>query len=90
MSYALAFAPDARTQWQELDPWLQELVLDEADLVASAPPVQSTVVYRDVVRTETGQRHYLFLRFTIDDIRKCVTMIGVAHFIKPENPPSGD
>ena len=51
MSYALDFAPDAYSQWRELEPQLQELALDEADRAADnppPPPVQEMV--RDVVR----------------------------------------
>ena len=85
MSYALAFAPDTQTQWQELDPWLQEIVLDEADAVAIAPPAEAEVVYRDLLRIEAGKRHYLFLRFTVDHVHQRVTLIGIVHFTRAES-----
>jgi hypothetical protein len=88
MSYALAFAPDARTQWQELDLWLQELALDDADAMASAPPPTSEVVYRDMLHTKGNERHYLFLRFTVDHDKKQVTLIGLAHLVRVENQES--
>ena len=88
MSYALAFAPDAGTQWQELDLWLQELALDEADSVASAPPPTSEVIYRDILHTQGNERHYLFLRLTVDHDKEQITLIGLAHLLRVDNPES--
>ncbi|HEX4796593.1 MAG TPA: hypothetical protein VH370_22570 [Humisphaera sp.] len=79
MSYALVFAPDAKSQWLELDVRLQELVLDEADDMASHPPTMSKVYTRDVVLDEAGVRQYVFLRLAVERRTSTVTVIGVKH-----------
>ena len=83
MSYALAFAPDAQSQWLELDVRLQELALDEADDMASHPPATSSVFTRDLALDEAGVRHYVFLRLAVERSRSTVTVIGVGHVSRP-------
>jgi hypothetical protein len=78
MSYALDFAPDAYSQWRELEAELQELALDEADRVADnppPPPVQEMV--RDVVRRGTVLDDYIFVRLVLDRQRRLVVVTGV-------------
>jgi hypothetical protein len=85
MSLTPAFAPDARSQWQELEPVLQELVLDEMDALASDPPItQASIIRRDIAHHQDKASHYLFLRFTIDERR--LTLIGIHHHIQPAQP----
>ena len=71
MSYALDFAPDAYSQWRELEPDLQELALDEADRVADNPPPPPVgEVVRDVVRRGKGADDYVFVRLVLDRQRQ--------------------
>jgi hypothetical protein len=82
MSLMPAFAPDAKSQWQELDAELQELVLDELDAIAIHPPFdQRGEVRRDTVHQSDKARHYLFLRFIVDPGH--VTLVGIYHHISP-------
>ena len=84
MSYALDFAPDAYSQWRELEPHLQELALDEADRTADnppPPPVQEIV--RDVVRRGAVLDDYIFVRLVIDRKRQAVIVTGVIHVPRP-------
>jgi len=83
MSYALAFAPDAKSQWLELDLRLQELALDEVEDMASHPSETSNVLTRDIAIDEAGVRHYLFLRLVIDRSRSTVTVIGLQYLSRP-------
>jgi hypothetical protein len=87
MSYALDFAPDAYSQWRELEPQLQELALDEADRTADSPPpppVQEIV--RDAVRRGTVLDDYIFVRLVLDHKRQVVTVTGVIHLPRPSRP----
>lgn len=58
MSFVPAFAPDAQSQWRDLDIQLQELVLDEMETLASNPPAPPTsMAYRDVCHQTQHARH---------------------------------
>ena len=76
MSLTPAFAPDAKSQWQDLEPVLQELVLDVLDEIAVNPPTMPQgTLQRDAVHDSAAARHYLFMRFAIDQRR--VTLLGL-------------
>lgn len=48
MSYVPEFAPDAQSQWRELEVELQEVVLDELEiLLANPPPPPKDSFYHD-------------------------------------------
>jgi hypothetical protein len=84
MSFVPGFAPDAQSQWRELDTELQELVLDEMErLVANPPRSSAPVVYSDLFHATKQARHYIFLRSTVDHLRRKVTIIGIVHVEKP-------
>jgi hypothetical protein len=87
MSYALEFAPDAQSEWRELDVGLQELVLDELDALASHPPAKPSgvVLLHDLVHDAPGVRHYVFLRFILAHSAEMLTVIGVVHYARPVN-----
>jgi hypothetical protein len=89
MSYALAFAPDAYSQWRALDPNLQERVLDTADEVADNPQ-QSTAeeMLRDFLAPGAGVDHYVFVRLVIDHPRHLVVVTGVIHYPRPRRGPA--
>jgi hypothetical protein len=61
MSFVPGFAPDAKSQWLELDPVLQEMVLDELEsLLANPPTPPKHEFYHDFRHevTTSGQRRH--------------------------------
>ena len=85
MSYALEFAPDARSEWGELEVGLQELVLDELDALAARPPAKPSgaVLLHDLTHDAPGVRHYVFLRYILAHSTQVLTVIGVVHYARP-------
>ena len=84
MSFVPEFAPDTKSQWRELDPELQELVLDGMERLAHHPPPPTTsVIYHDLYHENEGVKHYIFLRATVDRQRGRITIVGIVHV---ENP----
>jgi hypothetical protein len=81
MSFVPGFAPDALSQWRELDFDLQELVLDEVDKLANDPPARDTAIIDLAHDLPTG-RHYLFIQLLIDHPRGRVVVIGVGHHFR--------
>jgi hypothetical protein len=80
MSLTPGFAPDARSQWQELSAELQECVLDELDKLAEDPPTSPRgVILHDFIQQEKNARHYVFLRIVVDSSAGRITVIGVNH-----------
>jgi hypothetical protein len=56
------FAPDAQSQWRELDPVVQELVLDELErLVVNAPSRPRREFYHDFLHEDPNAYHYIFM-----------------------------
>jgi len=86
MSFELEIAPDARSQWRELEVELQELVLDELDRRAAEvlPPGPVLV---DFTHQRAGVKHYVFLSMLVG--RGVLTVLGVSHFARPIDPPAG-
>ena len=87
MSFVPEFAPDALSQWRELDPELQEVVLDSIEaLLANPPPPPTVRMYHDVYHEDDRGRHYIFVRVLVDRIRERITIAGVVDYLRP---PSG-
>lgn len=85
MSYTLDLAGDAAADLRDLEPWLQEEVLDEIDRLAADPSVlrprlPGGTVIHDVTRDHAGSRHYLFITVHRDDARRRVGVHSVAHY----------
>jgi hypothetical protein len=75
MTYALAFAPEARVAWRALPVELQEVVLDELDRLAADPlslPRGATV--RDIIHQSAGTRHYVFLQVSVSHARQTLDL----------------
>jgi hypothetical protein len=85
MSYTPEFAPDARSQWRQLDFEFQEVVLDIMDFFTSTPPMGDTDRAERVVDSN-GIRHSIIVRVAIDHRRKLVALIGVSHKTRPISP----
>jgi hypothetical protein len=78
MSFVPDFAPDARSQWQSLDIFLQELVLDEIERLAELPP--SGVEHVSDLTHDVGpSRHYLFVHVNVDHRRRAISVVGVGY-----------
>jgi hypothetical protein len=77
-----AFAPDAQSQWLELDIDLQERLLDEMESLAAAPPADSNVSHmRDFVVQRQSERCYVFFQFVVDPRTATLTVTGVQHVV---------
>ena len=86
MSFVPAFAPDARSQWQELEPVLQERVLDELESLLKDVAVHPRrEFYHDFLYEDGYAFHYVFLRIHIDRKRQIVTIVGVARHRRLKN-----
>ena len=84
MSFVPEFAPDAESQWRELEPLLQELVLDGIESLLSNPPAPPVIaVYHDVYHADAQGEHYIFIRVIIDRSLQKLTVAGVAHHFRP-------
>jgi len=82
MSLTPAFAADAKSQWQELDPERQEIVLDVLDRLTLNPPPNGEHVADDV-REERGIFHYVFVHVLVERERNSLTVMGVGHLARP-------
>ena len=84
MSYAWHLAGDALADLRELNPSLQEDVLDEVEIVAGAPwrltcDAQGYAIH-DFERTQSDIRHVVFIRVHRDDLRQILSVLGVADY----------
>ena len=83
MSSALEFAPDASSQWRELEVTLQELALDELERTAAAGPQSRGSFVRDFTHSQGGFLHYVFLRVAWNEAADTLVVLGVAHYVRP-------
>jgi hypothetical protein len=85
MNYVPGFAPDGKADWLELEPDLQELVLDEMDRLAlDPPPPPATLFLTDFVHEAVGVKHYVWLRFVVDRTALTITVIGIVHYARTQ------
>ena len=84
MSYAPGFAPDARSQWQALEPRFQEIVLDILDDLTLNPPAKNEHV-EDRVIDEGSLRHIIFVHVFVSRQHETITVIGVGHVSRPRD-----
>lgn len=82
MSYGLHLAGDAIADLRTLDPWLQEEVLDELELLLATPSrLRADATGRavhDFDRRRGGKRYVVFLRLHRDDQRQLLSLIAIA------------
>lgn len=94
MSYALAIAGDARPDLRALDPWLQEEVLDELEVLADDPTVLPTpspgsdIVY-GFSRSSGGTKHYVAVTLSRSDAARTLTALGITYRHHPQPPKPG-
>jgi hypothetical protein len=88
VSYAWRLTGDARADLRELEPQLQEEVIDQIDALTEAP--ESMIVDEDdcvvveVERHSSGMLHLLFIRLHRDDGRELITVLGIGDHAEPE------
>jgi hypothetical protein len=88
MSYVLAFTPEAHLGFRQLDPNLQEDVLDELDRLAADPSLLpprrvNDIVYFDVVRDRAKIRHFVFVTIGVSHARQLLEIVRIGAFQKP-------
>ena len=84
MSYGLTIAGDARADLRSLEPWLQEDLLDELDILADDPsPLPASAPGGDLVyafrRHGGGANHYLFVTLSRNDATEMLTVLGISY-----------
>lgn len=86
MSYVPGFAPDGKIDWRELDPELQERVLDELERLAADPPLPpATTLLTDFCWQTSGVKHYVWIRYVVDRTARTITVIGITHYPRRES-----
>ena len=84
MTFTPEFAPDAKSQWLELDVDLQEKVLDEIEqMILDASSATLPEIYRDAVFSRETLRHYLFVHAIVNQEQQRVTILGIALVSRP-------
>ena len=78
MSLTPGFAPDALSQWRALGFALQELVLDEIEAIALAPPRAGEPIL-DIIHRDSVAHHYVFLRMFVDSKANRLSVVGVGY-----------
>jgi hypothetical protein len=82
VSYALAVAADARADLRRIEPWLQEEVWDELELIAADTSVLTPTSSGDSEihsfnRVSGGMTHYVVIALVRNDATKTITVLGV-------------
>jgi hypothetical protein len=86
MEFVPEFAPDAASQWHELEPLLQELVWDKVEeLVHNPPAPPAQEIYSDIVHEDKAAWHYVFLSINIDRAKGRITVAGVNCYTRPKS-----
>lgn len=83
MNLTPVFAPDAKSQWRELDVELQEMVLDEMEKLAAQPQFSlRPTLTADFVITRQSERHFVFLQYIVERRARRLVVTGVHHFVQ--------
>lgn len=91
MSYSFRIAGDALADLRTLEPWLQEEVLDELDVLAGNPQLLQTssdaesVIYM-FSRAIGGAKHYISITVCRNDARESIVALGIFHQALPYAP----
>jgi hypothetical protein len=90
VSYVWHLAGDALADLRELDPSLQEDVLDEVETVAGAPSRRRVdpqgYAIHDFERTKSDVRPVVFIRVHRDDLRQTISVLGIPDYWRPHPP----
>ncbi len=89
MNYAWRLAGDAIADLRELDPWLQEDVLDELEQLSANPfglrVDPAGFAAHDFERGTAGFSRIVFLRLHRDDTRRVLSVLGIAESPRPSS-----
>jgi len=88
----LRIAGDATADLRELEPWLQEEVLDEVEKLLQSAPAglrldSMGVAVHDFERDILGQRYVVFMRVHVDRQKSLLTVLGIKQWAG--TPPAG-
>ena len=88
MSWGYRVVGDAIADLRELEPWLQEEVLDELDRLALQPPTPRPTaaepeVVHDFERTSDRVRTIVFIRVRIERPRELLIVLGISAYSRP-------
>ena len=91
MSYALAVAADASADVRRLDPWLQEEVWDELELLLADPSVLPALsldkhTSYTFSRKVSGVGHFVTMILTRNDRSRTLALLGVDYRQAPVPP----
>jgi hypothetical protein len=87
VSYALTIAGDALADLRALEPWLQEEVLDELELLADDPLLAETLppgidsIYSFIRTTANGARHHVVVTLFRSAVHSTISLLGIANRI---------
>src|SRR5215203_2560794 len=87
-NWAYALSEQARTVWDGLDPWLQEEVLDELEVVSAnvgrlRRGGHLADAIHDMARDREDSRHYVFLRVELEPSSRTVKVVDIVHHLRP-------
>ena len=86
MSYGWRLVGDAIADLRELDPSLQEDVLDEMDRVSSDPSIlrvtPSGYMSHEIDRSTNEITHLIFIQLHRDDAHERFTVLGIADHVR--------
>ena len=88
MSWVYRLVGDAVADLRELDPWLQEEVLDELERLVLDPPTPRHTspepeVVHDFERSGGGMRTVVFIRLRVERQKEALVVLGVASHRRP-------
>jgi hypothetical protein len=83
VSWGYRVVGDAIADLRELEPWLQEEVLDELERLALQPPsprptAAEPEVVHDFERTSGNRRTIVFVRVRIEQSRELLIVLGIS------------
>ena len=88
MSWGYRLVGDAVADLRELEPWLQEEVLDELEGLALQPPsprptAAEPEVVHDFERVSGGTRTVVFIRLRVEHSKGALIVLGIASHARP-------
>jgi hypothetical protein len=88
VSWVYRLVGDAVADMRELEPWLQEEVLDELERLVLQPPIPRPAapepeVVHDFERVSGGTRTIVFMRLRVERARNALIVLGIASHSRP-------
>jgi hypothetical protein len=88
VSWVYRLIGDAVADLRDLEPWLQEAVLDELEKLLLAPPTPrpsatEPEVVNDFERLVGGKRTAVFMRLLAEQAKSTLIVLGIASYSRP-------